>query len=142
MMPTAEPSHYVVLTAGSEGVTIPAGTRFRRSTYDDEPEILILETREDVVLPARRSTEIPLFTIGPINSSQRTTLRTLSDYSGSHIVRDRRWLDTNLGVDLTGVTFQLVPRWTPLSERTAREGFLRLLARRIETQPRRWWERL
>lgn len=136
---------YVTLTAGETDLTVPAGTRFRRPRLwvDEDPSVdplPPLENRETVVVPARRMVEVPLFEVASNPTIRLDDVRRL--FQGRPWVRDTPLRDVQITANLEGVTFQIVPHWKPRTQQAAREGMLRLLKRRMESQPRRWWERL
>lgn len=125
------PDGYVTITAGPRDVTIPAGTRMR--DYNRP----VLKTQREVTIRANKFMEVPLAFDGPSSPEIKAPFRVgqIREYSIDDDIGP-------IGADLTGVTFQIIPRWQPLTKQQAREGLVRLLQRRKETQPRTRYEKL
>jgi hypothetical protein len=148
-MPTTDhPVAYVTLTAGDGDLIVPDGMRFRLPRLhfgngDRPDEGYGLETRGRTAVPARRSREIPLFEVASNPTVRLDEVRERRFDVGHGWVRERPLSERGpIPADLTGCVFQIVPHWRPRTQQGAREGLLRLMRRRIETQPKRWWERL
>lgn len=129
-----EPVGWVTITAGDQAVTIPSGVFI--DDYGPHRPRRVLQTRGEVTIPANRRVEVPLF---PVVSNPTPRTFGLSGW-----VRDGPLREATLSpaLNLEGVKFYIVSHWKPRTEQEAREGMLRLLQRRKETQPRTRYERI
>jgi len=130
-------SGYVTMQGSGHDVTIPAGTRFTNPLGAGQ-----LETVEVTVVPARGYVEVPLFEMASNPTVRLSEVLQRSFRPAQGPIRQAPLSEVAITADLEGVVFQIKARWTPLTQRKAREGMVRLLERRMATQPRTRYERL
>lgn len=101
----------------------------------------LFETREEVRrIPVGQGQPI-MVPVMPVVSAPQVDISEIQERRFALLGR-QTWPDPNCPLDLSGTKWGIVERWRPLTRQKAREGLLRLLTRRMETQPRTAHERV